>query len=48
MTTKTSPKPSTATLQTTLPSRPQMEREAMIMRETDQWMAEYNKRRKNA
>ncbi len=42
------PTPITTTataLQTAFPSRPQQERENMIMRETDQWMAEYNKTR---
>ena len=33
------------TLQKTLPARARQEQENMIMRETDQWMAEYNKAR---
>ncbi len=33
------------TLQKTFPSRMQQESEAMVMRATDQWMAEYNEAR---
>jgi len=34
-----------AILTQTVPTQQQIERERMVMRETDQWMSEYNKRR---